>query len=70
MGAEELAQLLQRVLACCQLAVQALGLHVDVVKAVLFAQGQVLQNGVVLAETVAAFVKSDLHILFSLQIIE
>ena len=60
-GAEETAQFLQCVLAGRQIAVQALGLYVDVVEAVLFTQGQVFQNGVVFAETIAAFVKTDFH---------
>ena len=60
-GLEELAELLQGVLACGQLTVEALGLNVDVIKAVFFAQRQVFQDGMVLAETVAAFVKADFH---------
>ena len=66
MAPEEVPQLLQGVFPGGQLPVQALGLDVDVVKAVFLAQGQVLQHGVVLAEAVAAFVKSDFHGSFSL----
>ena len=55
------SQIVDGVLAGSDLAVEALGLDVDVVKAVLLAQVEVFEYGVVFAETVAAFVKANLH---------
>jgi hypothetical protein len=58
---EPCAEIIDGVLAGSDLAVEALGLDVDVVKAVLLAQVEVFEYGVVFAETVAAFVKTDFH---------
>ena len=58
---EPCGQIVDGVLACCDLAVEALGLDIDVVNAVLLAQIEVFEYGVVFAETVAAFVKTDFH---------
>ena len=54
---EPCGQIVDGVLAGSDLAVEALGLDVDVVKSVLLAQVEVFKYGVVFAETVAAFVK-------------
>ena len=58
---EPCSQIVDGVLAGSDFAVEALGLDVDVVKAVLFTQVEVFKYGVVFAETVAAFVKTDFH---------
>ena len=49
------------VLAGSDFSVQALGLDVDKVNAILLAKVKVFENRVVFAETIAAFVKTDLH---------
>ena len=54
---EPCAEIIDGVLAGSDLAVEALGLDVDVVKAVLLAQVEVFEYGVVFAETVAASLK-------------
>jgi hypothetical protein len=55
------SEVVDGVLAGSDLSVQALGLDVDKVNAVLLAKVKVFKNRVILAETIAAFIKTDLH---------
>jgi hypothetical protein len=63
---EPCGQIIDGVLAGSDLSVQALGLDVDIIYAVLLAEVEVFENGMILTETVAAFVKTDLHLNFLL----
>jgi hypothetical protein len=55
------SEIIDGVLAGSNLSVQALGLDVDKIYAVLLAKVKVFKNRMVLTETVAAFIKTDLH---------
>ena len=61
MGLEPLAHFLEGDFTCLQVTVEALGLDVNIIKAILLAVLQVLHNRVIFAETVIGFVKSDFH---------
>ena len=61
-GLEPLAHLLEGDLARFEVAVEALGLDVDIVKTVLLAVFEILHDRMVLAETVVRFVETDFHL--------